>query len=50
MTDNKYFELCFQTNCKEYNDKAANFKESSMYSTSKNDLSKEGTGMTNILL
>lgn len=44
MSENRFFELCFQTNCKEYNNKAANFKESSMFSVSKNDLSKEGTG------
>jgi hypothetical protein len=44
MAENKFFELCFQTNCKEYNDKSANFKESRMFSVAKNDMSKEGTG------
>jgi hypothetical protein len=44
MAQNKFFELCFQTNCREYNPKAANFKENSMYSIGKDQTSKEGTG------
>lgn len=45
MTNNKFLELCFATNCKHYNPKSANFKAEAMYSTGKNDMSKSGTGM-----
>ena len=47
MTDNRFLELCFMTNCSYYNPKSANFKKEAMSSTGKNDMSKEGTGSCN---